>query len=107
MSSAEIWVTIILLTLATIITRCAFFVFGHNVKLPEKVQRALRYAPAAAMAAIVAPDLVLAQGEFVMDWANPKLLAAIAATVFFLKTRHMLGTLAVGMVVFTVLRLAH
>ena len=106
MSDLDIWLTIVLLTIATILTRgFAFYLFGDAIKLPPKVQHALRYAPAAALAAIVAPDLMLADGVLNVSLMNPKLLAAIAASLFFATTRHLLGTIVVGMALFTVLRL--
>lgn len=104
MSAADTWLTIALLTVATILTRSSFFFLGHAVKLPPKVQHALRYAPAAALAAIVAPDLAMVDGALQLSWMNPKLIAGIGATAFFLATRHLLGTIVVGMAVFTLLR---
>ncbi|SNS38483.1 Branched-chain amino acid transport protein [Noviherbaspirillum humi] len=104
MSSADFWITIGLLTLATFLTRGSFFLLGNAVKLPPRLQHALRYAPAAAMAAIIAPDLLLAPGSVALDWFNPRLLAAIGAAIFFLATRRLLGTIIVGMALFTVFR---
>lgn len=105
MNDFDTWITIILLTVATILTRSSFFLLGNAVKFPPKVQHALRYAPAAALAAIIAPDLLLSGGAVSFDWANPKLLAAIGAGFFFAATRHLLGTIVVGMALFTVFRL--
>lgn len=105
MSDTEIWITIGLLTLATIITRSSFFLLGDSVKLPPKMQHALRYAPAAALAAIVAPDLLISGDALNLSLMNPKLLAAGGAALFFMATRHMLGTIAIGMGLFTILRL--
>ncbi|MBS0309582.1 MAG: AzlD domain-containing protein [Proteobacteria bacterium] len=107
MSATDIWLVILLMTLATIITRCSFFLLGDRIKLPSRVQHALRYAPAAALAAIIAPDLFVVVGADAahVSLFNPKLLAAIAAGLFFIGTRRMLGTIMVGMVVFTLLRL--
>jgi branched-subunit amino acid transport protein len=104
MSDADIWLTIGLLTVATILTRSSFFFLGHAVKLPEKVQHALRYAPAAALAAIVVPDLVLVNGALAVTWMNPKLMAGIGAAVFFVVTRHLLGTIIAGMALYSLLR---
>ncbi|MEO6353297.1 MAG: AzlD domain-containing protein [Burkholderiaceae bacterium] len=105
MNDFDTWITIILLTVATILTRSSFFLLGNAVKFPPKVQHALRYAPAAALAAIIAPDLLLSGGTVSFDWANPKLLGAIGAGLFFVTTRHLLGTIVVGMALFTVFRL--
>lgn len=106
MSDGEVWIVIAVLIVATILTRSVPFLFADSLKLPPRLQHALRYAPAAAMAAIVLPDLVFTQaGTPDIGLHNPKLLAGIAALVFCCVTRHMLGTIAVGMVVFTILRL--
>lgn len=105
MSDGDVWLTIFLLLAATILTRCSFFLLGHRVKLPPKVQHALRYAPAAALAAIVAPDLLLSNGQLAVTWMNPKLMAGLGAAVFFLATRHLLGTIIAGMGLFTLLRI--
>jgi branched-subunit amino acid transport protein len=105
MNALDTWLTILLMTVATILTRCSFFLLGDAVKLPPKVQHALRYAPATALAAIVVPDLVLSGGAVSLGWANPKLMAAGGATLFFIATRHLLGTIMAGMALFTLLRL--
>ncbi len=104
MSAGDIWLTIVLLTVATILTRSSFFFLGHAVKLPEKVQHALRYAPAAALAAIVIPDLVLADGAMHLTWMNPKLVAGLGAALFFVMTRHLLATIIAGMTLYSLLR---
>lgn len=106
MSNMEVWIVIAVLTLATIVTRCLVFMFPNAVKLPPKVQHALRYAPAAALAAVILPDLFYnSSGTFDLGLSNPKLLAGVGALVFCYLTRRMLGTIVVGMVIFTALRL--
>jgi branched-subunit amino acid transport protein len=105
MNAFDVWVSIVLLTMATLLTRSSFFLFGHAVKLPPRLQHALGYAPAAAMAAIVMPDLVSNGGLVEFNWLSPKLLAGIGGGLFFLLTRHLLGTIIAGMTLFTVLRL--
>lgn len=104
MNATNTWITIGLLTLATVLTRSSFFLV--SLRLPEKLQHALRYAPAAAMAAIVMPDLVLgSDGAVSLTWMNPKLMAGIGAALFFISTRRMLSTIMVGMALFTAFRL--
>lgn len=105
MSDWYVWAAIALMTISTLITRSGFFLFGHTVKLPPRLKHALSYAPAAAMAAIVIPDLVAAEGAINLSIANPKLLAGIGGAIFFAATRHLLGTIVAGMALFTVLRL--
>jgi branched-subunit amino acid transport protein len=106
MSALEVWLTIVGLTLVTIVTRGAFLLVGDRISLPERVQHALRYAPACALAALVAPELVMQQGQVFFSVENFKLVGAVVAGVVMLTTRNVLLTMGVGMVLFTVLRLA-
>lgn len=106
MSNMEIWGVIAVLTLATVITRSIVFMYPNSIKLPPKVQHALRYAPAAALAAVILPDLFYnSSGTFDLGLSNPKLLAGMAALVFCALTRRMFSTIVLGMAVFTALRL--
>ena len=74
---ASLWLTFILIGLATTLPRASFIVLGNRVVLPSVLQRALRYAPAAALAAIVVPDVLVVGGT--LEVFNPKLAAAIVA----------------------------
>jgi branched-subunit amino acid transport protein len=106
MSDMKIWVVIALLTLGTFLTRAAFWLVGHHVTIPKRVHEALRYAPACALAAIIIPDLLLQHEQADFSVTNPKLIAGVVASAFFLYKRSMLGTIVLGMAVFTVVRLA-
>jgi len=108
MSDWEIWVTIGVLCVATAATRSSFWMIGHRVTIPPRVQEMLRYAPACALAAIIGPDLLIdPQGHAQMTIANPKLIAGVAAFAFYLWRRSMLMTIVFGMLVFTLLRVSH
>ena len=76
-NDASLWLIFILLGLTTLLPRGSFIVLGNRVALPPVLQRALRYAPAAALAAIVVPDVLIVGGA--VDVINPKLAAAAAA----------------------------
>ena len=101
----EFLLLILLMTAGTVITRSFFFMIGGSRRMPGWMQKSLGYVPAVALAAILAPDLLVVQGALVEPWQNIRLLAAVAATVFFLVTRHLLGTLVFGMACYTALRL--
>ena len=108
MAEWEIWATIVVLALSTAITRSGFWLIGHKVAIPPRIQDMLRYAPACALAAIIGPDLLLDAGGGVhLELGNPKLLASIAALGFYLWRRNMLQTIVFGMLVFTLLRVLH
>jgi branched-subunit amino acid transport protein len=105
MSNNEFLLLIVLMTISTVLVRGFFFLFAHSVRMPDWLQHALGFVPAVALASILAPDLLLSGGVLVEPWTNIRLLAGIAAVLFFLKTRHLLGTLVFGMACFTLLRL--
>ena len=107
MSDLEVWLTIAALAVATAATRSAFWLIGHHINIPRRVQDMLRYAPACALAAIIAPDLLLDPGHGVhLALDNYKLVAALAASGYYMLRRNMLETIIVGMAAFTALRLS-
>lgn len=95
---------IIALALSTLITRGSFWFAGKHIHLPKRIQDALRFAPVCALAAIMAPDLLLNQGHIHLEWTNIKLMAGLLATAFYFWKRNMLMTILVGMGAFTLLR---
>jgi branched-subunit amino acid transport protein len=108
MAEWEIWSTICLVALSTVICRSFFWLLGHRVTIPPRVQEMLRFAPACALAAVIVPDLVLGPGgQLALAPSNPKLVAGIAALIFFLLRRNMLQTIIFGMGVLTLLRVFH
>jgi branched-subunit amino acid transport protein len=107
MSDWEIWGTIIALTLATVTTRSSFWLIGDRIPIPRRIHEMLRYAPACALAAIIAPDLLLSGAQIELQLSNLKLVSGIVAIGFFLISRSMLQTIVFGMLFFTALRLLH
>jgi branched-subunit amino acid transport protein len=106
MSDLEIWITIFALILATAITRSSFWLVGHHITIPPRVQEMLRYAPGCALAAIIAPELLMtADAHPVFNPVNIKLAAAVAAGIYYLWRKSMLETIIFGMLVFTGLRI--
>ncbi len=99
---ATLWLAFILIGLATTLPRASFIVLGNRVSLPPVVQRALRYAPAAALAAIVAPDVLVVAGDFAP--LNPKLAGIIAAVAAAMLWRNPWLPFIAGMAVLLGLR---
>lgn len=105
MSTLQIWLAIIGMGLITALTRALFLIGGERMILPERLQRALRYAPAAALAAVVIPDVLQTPDGLSVALSNHALYASLAGLAWYLWRRSMLGTIIVGMLVFTLLRL--
>lgn len=97
-----LWITFAALSLTTLLTRGSFIVIGEKGRLPPVVQRALRYAPAAALAALVVPDLLLDHGQF--QPFNPKLVAGAVIVAIGLRTRNPWLPFILGMGVLIALR---
>ena len=106
MSDLEIWITIFALVLATAVARSSFWMVGHHITIPPRVQEMLRYAPGCALAAIIAPELLMtADVHPVFSPFNIKLAAAVSAGIYYLFRKSMLETIIFGMAVFTGLRI--
>src|SRR5476649_3109165 len=105
MADWEVWIIIGVLALATAATRSSFWLIGQHLTIPRRVQEMLRFAPACALAAIVAPDLIMVNSHPLLDLSNLKLVSGIVATIFYLLRRNMLQTIVFGMAFYTALRL--
>ena len=106
MSSVQALVAILGMTAITVVTRGFFLLSEREWPLPAWVNRGLRYAPLAALAAVIAPEILLMDGSFVDDWRSPKLFAALAGTLYFWWRRDILGTIVVGTATMLALKLA-
>ena len=71
--------TIVGMTVVTVITRCFFFISEREWKLPEWAQRGLLYAPIAALTAVIAPDILMANGALAPVWRDLAALRRVLA----------------------------
>ena len=72
---------------------------------PAIVERALRYAPACALVAIIVPSVLTRDHEVFLSVRNYQLWAVVVGTLVFIRYRNMLALMGVVMGVFTALRL--
>jgi len=105
MSGWQTFVAVAGLTVITVVTRGFFLLSEREWPLPPWVARGLRYAPLAALAAIVAPEVLLTDGALAGDWKDPRLFAVAAGTAYFWWRRGILGTIVVGTGVMLALKL--
>jgi branched-subunit amino acid transport protein len=105
MSTWQAVLAVIGLTLITIVTRGFFFLSRREVPIPAWLRQGLRYAPLAAMAAVVVPEVVMLQGRLIPGWQDARLFAVAAGAAWFWWRRGILGTILVGMAVLLPLRL--
>ena len=105
MSSFEVWAVILGLTVITFITRGFFLLVGERMELSETLQNALRYAPAAALVAIIAPEMFFTQGSSSLEINSPYLWGGVCSIIACWLSRSMLLTIILGMLAFTAIRL--
>jgi branched-subunit amino acid transport protein len=93
------------LAAVTVLTRCFFFILDRPWSLPAWAQRALQYAPVAALAAVVVPEIVMLNGQLGTFWQDARLFAAVAGVAAYSWRRSVLVTLLSGMAVYLPLHL--
>ena len=99
-----VWALIAGMALIAFFTRAVFILPGNHLRVPPTVDRLLRYAPAAAITAIIVPDLALAHGALSISIENPRLVGGLVAFALAVTTRSVLATIVGGMVVLTLVR---
>ena len=98
------WALIVGMAIVAFFTRAVFILPGSHLRLPATAERVLRYAPAAAIMAIIVPDLALMHGAVSISMDNPRLVAGLVAFALAAVTRSILATIAGGMTVLLLLR---
>ena len=98
-------IAVIGLTVITIFTRGFFFLTEREIPIPDWLRQGLRYAPLAAMAAVVVPEIVMTQGHLIATWRDARLFAAAAGAAWFFWRGGILGTILIGMAVLLPLKL--
>jgi len=93
-----------LLALCSILTRAGYFLFGDYMPLTSGVRRALRFAPVAALIAIVVPELFPLSGAQYTSEVFLKIISAGLAVLVYLHTRNALYLMLSGMVCFWILK---
>ncbi len=98
-------VAIVGLALLSVVTRGFFFLTERELPIPVWLTQGLRYAPLAALAAVVAPEVVLTQGQLISTWKDARPFAMLAGLAWFFWRRDILGTILAGMAVLLLLKL--
>jgi branched-subunit amino acid transport protein len=92
--------TIVALGVITVVTRGFFFISNRPWTLPNWAQRGLQYAPIAALAAVVVPEVVMTQGMLITTFWDARVFATVAGLAWFVWQRSVLGTIVAGMAVY-------
>jgi branched-subunit amino acid transport protein len=100
-----VWFALLGLGLITLLCRGFFLLPQREWPLPDWLRKGLRYAPLAALTAVVAPEVLMTQGRLIDTLQDARLYAAVVGALWFVWRRDILGTIVAGMLVFLPLRL--
>jgi len=98
----DLWTMSVILGMAvvTVLTRCFFFILDRPWSLPDWAHRALQYAPVAALAGVVVPEVIMANGHLVSTWPDARIFSAAAGPLLYFWRRSVLLTRVLGMAVY-------
>jgi branched-subunit amino acid transport protein len=104
MSALEVFFTTLGMALITLLCRSFFLISKQDLPMPQWLREGLRYAPTAALAAVVAPELVMTQGHLIDTWRDARVFGAVAGLAFYAWRRSLFGTIVCGTGVMLALR---
>ncbi len=100
MSGWELALAMAGLALITLVSRAFFMIPERELPLPAWFKRGLKYAPLAALTAVIAPEVLMSQGVLISTWQDARLPAVLCACAYYFWRRGILGTIVVGMWVY-------
>jgi branched-subunit amino acid transport protein len=89
----------------TVITRGFFIIPEREIPIPAWLREALRYAPLAALVAVLLPEVAMTGDHLLDTWRDARIYATATGIVVFATTRNLLGTILAGTAVLLALRL--
>jgi branched-subunit amino acid transport protein len=93
-----LWLIILAAGVGTYAIRLSFIaLFGLFDEVPERVEQALRFVPAAVLSALVVPQLLYTDSAVSLSLDNIRLFAGALAALVAWRTEDILATLIVGM----------
>lgn len=93
-------VAIVGLAIITVVTRAFFMLPEREIPMPDWLKRGLKYAPLAALTAVIVPEIAMVQGELIGTLQDARLPATLCAALYYFWRRGILGTILVGMAVY-------
>jgi branched-subunit amino acid transport protein len=98
----KLWIVILAVGALNYASRLSFIAFFARRTMPPPLARALRYVPAAMLAALIVP-MIVAPGGGTLP-LNPRIPAAIVAGVVAWLTKSSLKTMVAGMAALWILQ---
>jgi branched-subunit amino acid transport protein len=102
------WMTIAAiagLTVVSVVTRGFFMFPERELPIPAWLREALRYAPLAALVAVLVPEMAMTDDHLIATWKDARIYATAVGILVFCTSRSLLGTILAGTAVLLALRL--
>lgn len=104
-----VWLVVAVAGVGTFSIRASFlFLLGRVDGIPARAERALRFVPAAVLAALVVPSFLQVEGgplaarptlaSVVAAFSGPRFLAGVIAAAVAYRTESILATILVGLI---------
>jgi branched-subunit amino acid transport protein len=106
MSQSSLWLLFLVVGLGTFLQRFIFIYLFGKIEMPDWLRRALRFVPAAALAALVFPALTHPAGHLDISTWNFRLLAGLGGALVAWKSRNVMLTILVGLILLWALEAA-
>ncbi len=106
MNASSTWLLFLVIGMGTFILRYLFIYLFGKIEMPNWLRRVLRFVPAAALAALVFPALTHPTGHLDFSLNNFRLLAGLSGAIVAWKTRNVLLTILVGLMLLWILNAA-
>jgi len=103
-SATEIFLTSLGMAAITLLCRASFLLSDDDLPMPRWLREGLHYAPTAALAAVVAPELAMVQGHLIDTWRDARIFGALAGLAFYAWRQSLFGTIVCGTGVMLALR---
>jgi branched-subunit amino acid transport protein len=101
----NIWLVMLLGGLITFLIRFSLIYLFGKFKVPQTMQKALRYVPPAVLSALIFPELFLHDGMLILSLDNTRLLAGLVAIAMAWFSKNTLITILAGMLALFLLQL--
>jgi glutaminyl-peptide cyclotransferase len=88
------------MTLVTFLPRWGVMALLGRVEMPAPLFNTLKYVPVAVLVAIIAPEMVMRDGQVSISVQNATLVAGVVAGLVAWRTRNLLATIGVGLAIF-------
>ena len=97
MNNTQLFVTIIIIGVVTFFFRFSFIYLYGRFQLPEWITKAMHFAPAAVMSALIFPAIIIDNNTLWISPQNPRLTAGIFAMFIAWRTKNLLITIISGL----------